>query len=464
MDQAGSSLSGEQLRLKFIQSKRGKPVLLLDGFRYNYVVKNKSGTSNWRCFNKNECNTSITLDSNNQIVKKAKHSCVPNQLKNSIDEIMDECKKQVCINLEPIPKVFEDFINNIKHNLQEEDLPNYESVKDMLRKARLDYLHCKKLTCNNLKDLMLPEELVKNFFLYDCGIEGKILIFGTPLAKKYLKKFKKFYGDGTFRVVPSVFYQLYTLHVDLSEEDDEMVNFVPLLYILLSAKDQQTYVRLFTILKNQFSVNIEHYKCDYEIATINGLRSVFPEVIISGCYYHFAHAVWKMSKKLKFDKVTAQIDGNELNMTTLYIRLALLPPDIIPEGYFELFYIGIESEEFTKFNDYFRRQWMEVITSETFSCYNEKFRTTNAVEGWHRRINARIIARPSIFLFIQLIKKEATYQDRKIKKKERFQKEKRRRVSVLQKNCSINKIISGILKQNKDYSIVECLRRLSSVK
>lgn len=453
MDEAGSSFS-------LIKSKRGGQVLLHAGHRYNFVIKNKSGTSNWRCSKKSRCNASITTDSKSQIVRNSNHSCCSDLVQNKIDFFLDQCKKEVQVNLEPIPKVYESCSHKIRHHLREEEIPSYESVKDMLRKARLDYLHLDTLTCKRLSEIKLPNELVKDFFLYDYGSESKILFFATPVAKQYLTKFKIFYGDGTFRVVPSLFYQLYTLHVDLSR-GDEAVNFAPLLYILLPDKRQATYEKVFSILRDQFSVVIENFKCDYEIAAINGLRAIFPDVKITGCFYHFSNAVWKKSKKLNFEKVTAPINDEDVNITLLYTRLALLPPNLIPEGYFNIFYIGLETEEFNKFNDYFRTQWMESITSETFSCFNEKFRTTNAVEGWHRRINARIPKKPSLFLFIQLLKTEAIFQDRKIKKYEVFAHEQRRRVKVLKKKDQIDKIISGVI--NEEFTVLECLKRLAYI-
>lgn len=448
--------------IQFITSKKGKTVLLHAGHRYNFVKKNKNGFTNWRCYLKTECNTSITLNLQNQIVKEAKHYCMPDMIRNKVDLVMDKCKKQVCSSMEPVPKIFENFMEHGNHNLRAVDIPTYEAVKGVLYKARKDYLHVNSLRFNSLQELRLPEELVKDFFLYDDGpgddgLDEKIIIFGKPSAKQYLKKFDKFYGDGTFKVVPRLFYQLYSLHVDISQNKDT-VNFVPLIYILLSNKSQNTYERLFKILKDQFTVHINYYKCDYEIATINAIKNIFPDVKVSGCYYHFSNAVWKKSKELGFDNVVANIGDVEVNMTLLYIQLALLPPNMIPEGYLDLSHLLTGNEVFDKFNKYFTNQWIRIITCHTFSCYKEKFRTTNAIEGWHRRINARIPPKPSIFFFIQLLKKEGSFQEQKLLKSEIYSKEKRRASAVIKKDIQITNIINGVL--NEEFTILECLRRL----
>ncbi|XP_028175939.1 uncharacterized protein LOC114364133 [Ostrinia furnacalis] len=417
MDLPGPS-SGEA-SLKIIHGKKGKPVILRAGYRYNFVQKNKNGTTNWRCFKRNECSTSITLNDSNDIIKEGKHTCVADEKRNLIDGLMEDCKKKVCENLEPIPKIYENFMESV-NCLEEHDKPRFEEKKDLLYKARKDYLNLDKTTIKNLKELKLPHSLVEDFFLFDEGLDDKILIFGTPLAKEYLKKSKCYYGDGTFKVACRLFYQLYTLHINLSQ-DDEMVNFVPLLYILLPNKTQNTYERLFLILRNQFKVVIEKYRCDYEIAVIQAVRIIYPEVKITGCYFHYWKALFKNSTKIGFDKIEG---GNYV--TKLYMQLALLPPILIPEGVLSIQHFANESEEFTKFNDYFTKQWLTLITQEIFSCYNQSFRTNNSVEGWHGRLRKRFPLRPQIFHFIQLLKKEAKFQEKKIIRSETYCKSKRR--------------------------------------
>lgn len=153
-------------------------------------------------------------------------------------------------------------------------------------------------------------------------------------------------------------------------------------------------------------MNISSYKCDYEIAAINAIREVYPEIKVKGCYYHFLNAVFRMSKKLNFNETHL---GRKI--TQLCTSLALLPPNLIPEAYLAIYEIAPETEVSQKFLDYFNNQWIQTITKDIFSCYGEKNRTTNAVEGWHRRINSRIPSRPTIFQFLVAFKVEAQIQN-----------------------------------------------------
>lgn len=303
---------------------------------------------------------------------------------------------------------------------------------------------------------MIPDHVVGDFFAYDDGVDDKIIFFCTPEAKTKIKCVDTFYGDGTFRVVPNPFYQLYSLHIDLSNDRDS-VNFVPVLYILLPNKSQDTYVRLFTTLKNQFAVNIKVFRCDYEISTINAVKSVYPEVEVKGCFYHFNNAVWRMSKKMGLNNTP---EGPHI--TKLSANLALLPKALIPETFLAIWEEAPDTDKFNQFKSYFVKQWMELVTYDVFCCYGQTFRTTNAIEGWHRRINGLIPKKPSLYFFIQLLKKEACTQNIKLKQNDCFTKGKKRRKMQLEKDQKIEKIIQITLKE--EISTTECLDRICRVK
>lgn len=65
--------------------------------------------------------------------------------------------------------------------------------------------------------------------------------------------------------------------------------------------------------------------------------------------------------------------------------------------------------------DYLERQWHPLI-STLISCAGQRHRTTNPLEGWHRRLNVVIPKRPSLFIFIHKIRGESKHFDVIIKK------------------------------------------------
>lgn len=71
---------------------------------------------------------------------------------------------------------------------------------------------------SNANDLLIPEIYKftnKNelFLSYDSGNnENRILIFTTISNLNLLQESDNWLGDGTFKTVPSIFSQLYTIH------------------------------------------------------------------------------------------------------------------------------------------------------------------------------------------------------------------------------------------------------------
>ena len=60
--------------------------------------------------------------------------------------------------------------------------------------------------------------------------EDRILIYASPEQLKVLQESKDFLVDGTFKVVPEVFYQLYIIHALYRD------HVVPVVYALLRKK------------------------------------------------------------------------------------------------------------------------------------------------------------------------------------------------------------------------------------
>ncbi|KAG7159283.1 hypothetical protein Hamer_G026698, partial [Homarus americanus] len=67
---------------------------------------------------------------------------------------------------------------------------------------------------------------------------NRLLVFATDKGLDDLVHVKHWASDGTFKCCPNIFYQLYTLHVQVGKFS------VPRLFALLPNKTQETYTRL----------------------------------------------------------------------------------------------------------------------------------------------------------------------------------------------------------------------------
>ena len=97
--------------------------------------------------------------------------------------------------------------------------------------------------------------------------------------------------DGTFKVAPTLFLQLYTIHVIIGGPNGHVF---PCIYALLPNKTTQTYIKLFQILKDA-RPNLAPHLCimDFELASKRALLTVFPQVSVAGCFFHLTQAVWR---------------------------------------------------------------------------------------------------------------------------------------------------------------------------
>ena len=94
-------------------------------------------------------------------------------------------------------------------------------------------------------------------------------------------------ADGTFKVVPSWFFQLNTIHFELVFDIDFAA-----VYCLLQNKTQAVYVPVLDEIKRMIlSANPEKILLDFESAAINVFTASYPNARILGCYFHLTQSI-----------------------------------------------------------------------------------------------------------------------------------------------------------------------------
>lgn len=121
--------------------------------------------------------------------------------------------------------------------------------------------------------------------LFSLGAD-RILIFASPEQLQVLQAADDFLVDGTFKVVPEIFYQLFIIHAVYRQHT------VPVVYALLRRKNTETYRRLIEeIIKVAPNWQPASIMVDFEQASINAFREKFPSVALSGCYFHLRQSL-----------------------------------------------------------------------------------------------------------------------------------------------------------------------------
>lgn len=399
----------------FLKNQKGKDTLLLGASRYNLNVTNPTSRSTlWRCINRSECSASVTINQErNRVLRSSQHTCAIDPKKQEVFKAMVALKKDVCEDLGSVQSLYEKHTDPIKASNSSyiDVLPDFKNVEDGLYKLRKRHLECNKISFSKLSEVQVPKILANNFLLCDDDMEEKILIFCSPTARKFIQNGDSdFYlGDGTFNTAPPPFYQLYTLHLDLGS-NDKTNNVVPVIYGLLPNKSQRTYVRFFELLTTRLNIHMKTFKCDFELAVINAVQQVYPEVQVKGCFFHYQKAITKKAEQL------GVLDLKECKKVIRLIRnLPLLPENHIKNCWLTILNNAPDFEQFRMFKNYFEKQWLSKISTVLLSCSDDKHRTTNLLEGWHRRVAVKIPKNPNFCQFLYNIRKESIRYDYKMK-------------------------------------------------
>ena len=110
---------------------------------------------------------------------------------------------------------------------------------------------------------------------------------------------QEFFIDGTFKVVPEIFYQLFVIHANYRD------HIIPVAFILLSGKTGQLYQTMINeIIALVPGWSPRRIMMDFEKALITMFGRAFPRAELSGCFFHLSQSVQRylqVSFLLKID-------------------------------------------------------------------------------------------------------------------------------------------------------------------
>ena len=126
------------------------------------------------------------------------------------------------------------------------------------------------------------------------GDHGTALVFASDDQLQLIASASAMYMDSTFRVVPSMYHQLFTVFVPHADFT------FPVFFALMTRKTTQLYEVLLSLLHAlQPEFHPTHVMADFEEAPATAVRRVFgDDVVISGCWFHYAQALTKRLRKI----------------------------------------------------------------------------------------------------------------------------------------------------------------------
>lgn len=225
----------------------------------------------------------------------------------------------------------------------------------------------------------------------DRSEDKRLIIFGTRENLLDLEHSDILIGDGTFKVAPNNFCQVYIFHGRIFNK------ILPLVYILCGNKIQGMYERAFQILKDQPNFSFpENIILDFELAAYNAFKTIASGSRIYFCLFHFGQCIWRKVQKMGLSKMFISDMEFRLHIKS-YLSLAFVPNEHVHDEYFNLKDKGkmkfpeINLNEFWKyFSETFMTELYPVASwSAYFRLFNDIPLTTNTAESFNRVLTSR---------------------------------------------------------------------------
>uniref|UniRef100_A0A914P8Q0 MULE transposase domain-containing protein n=1 Tax=Panagrolaimus davidi TaxID=227884 RepID=A0A914P8Q0_9BILA len=306
-------------------SNRGTELLHHDGYEYIKKGLNADGTVQfWKCTTTG-CNgrAHTPVDSRTRVSVVTDHHHLRDHNRQTIRETIDEAKEMATANVNGRQHDPRDIWSHVINDLSDEQkvkMPNYDAFRQIIQYQRW-LPETALIDKENLEEVKIEgvytTDLNSNrFLIFDSNDTSpnlpRFFLFASPEGIQRLKDYRNWAGDGTFKVAPSNFLQLYIISVMIEHTT------IPCIYALLPDKKGQTYERMFAAV----AIEVEGYApgtfmTDFEKAATNAVERTWVRTTQRLCYFHLSQSIMKRVKKQK--------------LTRTYIRKArgnvLFPPE-----------------------------------------------------------------------------------------------------------------------------------------
>lgn len=403
---------------EIVKSQKGKKMLLFEGYRYR-KDKTNIASETWRCAKGSCRGRAVTKDGRNKITKDHNHGpCVNEKEALTVKQNIRDMAKTT----DERPKsIVQQCSKEVSHEAAVL-IQSYDAARMMIHRERQKNLRNSGLSATNIQEVEIPEEFQKtfrgdSFLLYDSGNEdqNRIIIFGTNNNLSLLKEFCDWSVDGTFKVAPIFFYQVYTIHCLVDRKA------VPMIYALLCNKTKNTYIRLFTKIKElgqNFTLTPSSILSDFEQAAHRAIEEVFPNAEVVGCFFHLSQNLWRQIQKTP-GLVAQYKERDEIRKHCKFLlALAFVPAKDVP-FVFEILKEEGFPEEMNTIVNYWESTYVGTRTEGILPVFQISIwnmyerlqshlpRTNNSLEAWHNSFQQIVNCHyPSLARFLNKLKQE----------------------------------------------------------
>lgn len=416
--------------MEVLKSQKGKDILCFGGFMYR---KNSSSKSRqcWRCV-QSDCHGSASTALNYEAVQDVKtcapHNHCPDPRHQGITRVMNTLSAEASTSHAAPRRIISGAVDDVDDDVLAV-LPTRKALNARIQRKRRRIEGGVPPEPVSAEDLVLPENYQRTsngarFLLYDGNQgHGRVILFASDAMLMQLQHARTIMCDGTFKVSPRMFFQLYTVHA----VRDNCV--FPCVYALLPGKNRDIYDIVWNEIKQacpQLAPLV--VITDLESAAIASASAAFPGASAQACFFHLSQAVWRKVQNLGLTNLYIN-DPEARTYCKLLCALAFIPPNDVTHSFEEL-EDRLEAMPFANelqplysyFEDTYigrpRRRQGRRPPNFAIDLWNVRSRTvdgvprtTNKLEGWHRAIQLNFDSNhPSIWRFIDGLRREEGLQ------------------------------------------------------
>ena len=283
----------------------------------------------------------------------------------------------------------------------------------------------------------LPFFKFQNSYMDGNKLERIIGWAHPDLHERLMTRQSTLFIDGTFRCVPSGFYQCITFMVHDFSSD----MFLSAFFVLSTSKTQEMYWNVINavVIACNDKLQPETVVCDFELALIDAVHVQFPASDVVGCYFHFKQACRRKLKKLGVPEaeVNTAMERGVLDALTVIPRKKIAGSGICYvqkaiQQRCEESELPYSESKWSEFWIYFKRTWLGRYKPKDWNVHGLPrslvTRTNNPLERFNREINAAIGSpHPSLTRFVGIIDELGQRYARQLEDQRKLRSRKRRR-------------------------------------
>jgi len=233
--------------------------------------------------------------------------------------------------------------------------------------------------------------------------------FGRDNQRNWVQDMDHIFIDGTFTLAPPLFSQVFVILAKHAE------CVFPVMYALLPNKRQETYDRLFGLIKTIWPLfNPMSISLDFEMAVMNSVRQAFPRAELHGCLFHLTKSMRRQVSENGLLQC-CNVEPRFALHARIIAALAFVPIDNLYDA-FDALSMELANELTPILNwledNYIgrpgrnnRRSRPPIFPPESWSMCQRIIsgtdRTNNHAEAAHRRLKRELdVVHPSIWKFI----------------------------------------------------------------